>query len=336
MGAYQWQLFTVVGFGWASDNPWPIAMSLILVPVGNEFAEKYPPLLTLSQNVGFFAGAMVWGFACDVFGRKWPFSLTLGLTAVAGPAGEGAPSFWVLGLLTAVWSFGVGGNLPVDSAIFIEFLPKSHRFLLTVLAVFWAIGQVVTTAVAWPLLGGFTCQQRTACVKRENLGWRYFLITMGGLTLVMFLARFAFFTIHESPKFLAGKGENAAAVRIMRDVTRRNGKECTMTVADLAEKSKVSTARRHIPEVFQTKRVRDLFRNRSLALSTGLIMTIWALIGLGYPLYNSFLPYIQASSGADFGDGSTYRTYRDSLIVASVGVPGTLLEGCWSGAAAGT
>jgi MFS family permease len=56
-------------------------------------------------------------------------------------------------------------------------------------------------------------------------------------------------------------------------------------------------------------------------------MTIWALIGLGYPLYNNFLPYLQALRGVKFGDGSTYVTYRDSLIVATVGIPGALLGG---------
>lgn len=25
MGAYQWQLFVVIGFGWASDNLWPVS-----------------------------------------------------------------------------------------------------------------------------------------------------------------------------------------------------------------------------------------------------------------------------------------------------------------------
>jgi hypothetical protein len=29
MGWYQWQLFIVIGFGWASDNLWPIVTSLI-------------------------------------------------------------------------------------------------------------------------------------------------------------------------------------------------------------------------------------------------------------------------------------------------------------------
>jgi len=51
------------------------------------------------------------------------------------------------------------------------------------------------------------------------------------------------------------------------------------------------------------------------------------LTGLGFPLYNAFLPYIQATRGAKFHDGSTYITYRNSLIIAVLGVPGALIGG---------
>lgn len=47
---------------------------------------------------------------------------------------------------------------------------------------------------------------------------------------------------------------------------------------------------------------------------------------LTHPL-QAFLPYIQATRGAEFGDGSTYITYRNSLIIAVLGVPGALLGG---------
>jgi MFS family permease len=56
-------------------------------------------------------------------------------------------------------------------------------------------------------------------------------------------------------------------------------------------------------------------------------MLVWAFIGLAYPLYNAFLPYIQATRGAKFSDGSTYLTYRNSLIIAVLGIPGALLGG---------
>ncbi|KAK3382417.1 major facilitator superfamily transporter [Lasiosphaeria ovina] len=342
MGWYQWQLFGVVGFGWATDNLWPIATSLIFTAVANEFGPARPPLLTLSQNIGLFAGAVFWGFGCDVFGRRWAFNSTLGITAVFGMAAAGAPSFAAIGVFAALWSFGVGGNLPVDSAIFLEFLPASHQYLLTVLSVDWAIAQLVANLIAWPLLGNLTCQQKTACTRGDNMGWRYFLIAVGGLTMAMFIVRFVCFTMHESPKYLVGKGDDEEAVRIVHEVARRNGKTSTLTVAHLAAcepegcilppprealvSSSAAVLRRRLEEV-KLERVRTLFAAPRLALSTSLIMVIWAFIGLGYPLYNAFLPYIQASRGADFGDGSTYLTYRNSLIISVLGIPGALLGG---------
>ena len=113
MGWYQWQLFVVVGFGWASDNLWPIVVSLILVPVAAEFKPRYAPLLTLSENIGLLVGAMFWGFGCDIFGRRIAFNLTIAVTSFFGLISASAPNFAAIGIFVALWSVGVGGNLPV-------------------------------------------------------------------------------------------------------------------------------------------------------------------------------------------------------------------------------
>ncbi|CAG7559669.1 unnamed protein product [Fusarium equiseti] len=335
MGRYQWELFIVIGFGWASDNLWPIVTSLILPAVANEFGVTNPPYLTLAQNIGLLAGAMFWGFGCDVFGRKWAFNITLGLTAIWGLIAASAPNFAAIAIFDALWSFGVGGNLPVDSAIFLEFLPASHQYLLTVLSIDWAIAQVIGTLIAWPLLGNYTCEQDTTCRRSENMGWRYFTITVGGLTLLMFLARFILFKIYESPKYLMSKGRDEEAVKVVHTVAKKNGKTTTLTLEDLkacepegyVAQTDTSAALKRYLEKVDISHIKALFATKKLGLSTGLIMAVWALIGLGYPLYNAFIPFIQATKGADFGDGSTYITYRNSLIIAVLGVPGALLGG---------
>lgn len=113
MGWYQWQLFVVVGFGWASDNLWPIVTSLILPAVILEFKPTHGPLLTLSQNVGLLLGAVFWGFGCDIFGRRIAFNFTLGITSVFGLVATSSPNFAAIAIFDALWSVGVGGNLPV-------------------------------------------------------------------------------------------------------------------------------------------------------------------------------------------------------------------------------
>ena len=92
-------------------------------------------------------------------------------------------------------------------------------------------------------------------------------------------------------------------------------------------KSAASAAVKRKLEKVNLQHVRALFATKKLAYSTSLIMAIWAFIGLGYPLYNAFIPYIQSTKGAQFGDGSTYLTYRNSLIIAVLGVPGAILGG---------
>ena len=187
-----------------------------------------------------------------------------------------------------------------------------------------------------------TCAEgAAACSRADNMGWRYFLLCMGGLALAMFVLRFVCFTIFESPKYLMGKGRDADAVRVVHEVARRNGKPCGLRLEDLErcgqlggsgggaqEKTATATAavRRRL-EVVGLAHVRPLFGTKQLAWSMTLITLVWAFVGLGFPLYNAFLPYIQATRGADFGDGSTYLTYRNSLIIAVLGVPGCLLGG---------
>ncbi|KAI9713284.1 MAG: hypothetical protein M1828_001457 [Chrysothrix sp. TS-e1954] len=338
MGWYQWQLFIVVGFGWANDNMWPIVTSLILTPITNEFNPNQPPLLSLAQNIGLLAGAIFWGFGCDVFGRRWAFNLTLGVTAVWGMIAASSPNFAAIGIFAAFWSFGVGGNLPVDSAVFLEFLPGSHQFLLTVLSIDWAIAQVIATLVAWPLLGDLTCSETQAtCTRGENMGWRYFVIVMGGISLIEFLVRFLCFTVFESPKYHMGKGNDEKAVEIVHEVARRNGKTSPLTIEDLRacegiaggehQQTDAGAAIKRKLQKLNLTHVRALFATKKLAFSTSMTMAVWALIGLAFPLYNSFLPYIQATRGASFGTGSTYITYRNTLIIAVLGVPGALLGG---------
>lgn len=338
MGRYQWLLFIVIGFGWASDNLWPIVTSLILTPVAYEFKASKPPYLTLAQNIGLLVGAVFWGFGCDLFGRRWAFNLTIGITAVFGLIAAGSPNLGAIATFAALWSVGVGGNLPVDSAIFLEFLPGSHQWLLTVLSIDWAFAQLVATLVAWPILGNLTCDTQEGCTKSKNMGWRYFMIAMGGLAMIMFLGRFVFFTIFESPKYLMGKGRNEEAVKVVHGVARRNGKTSTLTVEDLDEcdqdheqrnRAGLSAAEllRIRLEKLSLQHVKALFDTPKRAWGTSLIILIWALIGLGFPLYNAFLPYIQQTKGQEFGDGSTYITYRNSVIIAVLGIPGCLIGG---------
>jgi MFS family permease len=100
------------------DDCFQLLTALILTPVATEFGFK-PPYGLLAFNIGLLVGSVTWGVGCDIWGRRWSFNLTLFLAGVFGLASGGSGDFVTLASLFAVCGFGVGGNLPIDSAVFL-------------------------------------------------------------------------------------------------------------------------------------------------------------------------------------------------------------------------
>jgi len=335
MGKYQWYLFVVAGFGWFADSVWPLIGGLILSPVVSEFSFR-APFLSLAMNIGLFVGAVFWGLGCDIWGRRWSFNVTLLIAGIFGLAAGGSSNFLTLASLLAVLGIGVGGNLPVDSAVFLDFVPGTHQYLLTVLSIWWSLGQLFVNLVSWPLIANFSCPQSATpgtCTRSENMGWRYLLLTLGACTLLLWAFRFFVFKLEESPRFLVGRGRDANAIDVLQRIAAYNGTTCSLTVEDLvkAGESVETDGKKHnvlsSSSDYTVGHVKALFKTKKLAWSTSLLISIWAIIGLASTLYNNFLPFLLASRGAQFGDSSYFITYRNQVILSVLGIPGALLAG---------
>ena len=238
--------------------------------------------------------------------------------------------------------------VPVDSAIFLEFLPATHQYLLVVLSVWWAIGQIIPAGVAWGFLPNYSCSADTPagqCMKADNMGWRYLMYTMGGFTFLLWSGRFFLFHLHESPKYLIGQGRYVEAVEVLDAVAKYNKTTQPLTVEALEQievNHRSSNTIKALPPVNKktaVKRafaqfkpngfphVRALFSTLKLAYSFVLILLIWGMIGLASPLYSNFLPEYLAEHGARAGDDSINTTYRNNYIIIICSLPGTLVGG---------
>lgn len=147
MGKYQWCLFTLCGFGWLADNLWLQGVALTLPSLADEFGytEEQVRYTTLALFLGLCIGASFWGVMSDVVGRRLAFNGTLFIASVFGVAAGAAPSWIGACALFACVGLGVGGNLPVDGALFLEFLPTASGNLLTLLSVWWPVGQLIAS-----------------------------------------------------------------------------------------------------------------------------------------------------------------------------------------------
>jgi len=90
-----------------------------------------------------------------------------------------------------------------------------------------ASGIAYGTAAKWrcdPDLPGCAAVARgeACCTAGSNMGWRYEVIVLGLMTLLVFFLRFFVFNFYESPKFLLSRGKEEEAIEVLHKIARYN------------------------------------------------------------------------------------------------------------------
>lgn len=181
----------------------------------------------------------------DIIGRRWAFNTTCLITCVFGMlAAAPQGNYNAICALSALMGFGLGGQIPIDATIVLETLPQNKRFLLALLSLFQPLGVVMACAIAYGLVPKYRCDTSlpacaavadgvACCTQKSNIGWRYFLIVLGCITLLIFFLRFVVFRFQESPKFLLGRGREQEAIDVLHYIAAFNkAPPPTLTMAD--------------------------------------------------------------------------------------------------------
>ena len=140
--------------------------------------------------------------------------------------------------------------------------------------------------MAWPLISNFSCTSAIDCDRSSNMGWRYLLFTLGGLTILLWSLRFFGFSLLESPRFLSGIGNDAEAVDVICKLAECNGQPCPLTVEELEAPGKIHRLkfshgpggrRRVLSEDsgFAINHIKALFATPKMAWSTSLLIAVW-------------------------------------------------------------
>ncbi|KAF2820156.1 MFS general substrate transporter [Ophiobolus disseminans] len=327
---YHLKLFFLNGFGYAADSLLAFLPSIAATNVAAEFNPAYRRAGQLSLYIGLLFGALFWGITADIIGRKWAFNTSLLMSAVFTIVAGAAPNYESWTFFNAMLAFGAGGNLVLDTTVFLEYLPHGKTWLITLMAAWWGVGQTLAGLFAWAFLPNFSCASAaTGCSRSENQGWRYLYYTAGGVVFVMSILRVTIIRFHETPKFSLCQNDDEMVIKTLGSIAEKYNRPFTLTVHQLQQCGEVSTShaksRTSISEL--TIHYRGLFSTRAQGLSTALLWLSWCLIGLAYPLFYIFLPDYFASRGADFGDMSAYLTWRDYAITNTLAIPGPVIAG---------
>ncbi|CCG84278.1 protein of unknown function [Taphrina deformans PYCC 5710] len=355
-GRYQWGLFIVCGSGWLLDLLWAHAFGLAMPAIQHELgiSERQYGYLSTGFSLGMTLGALTWGILLDTLGRRAAFNYTVAISSVFGICTGFVNSYALLVFLASGVGFGVGGNIPVDTTIFLEFIPQKDRAMLVVMSIFQPIGSILSTLIAWALIPRFSCppklpscrtilrpEETTCCSRQLNYGWRYMFFTISAITLFIFGIRFIAFTMLESPAFLLSHGRDEEAVEVLHTIAKRNETVTRLTIEHITAQNErdatPSSSANGPPDrgfiaLMQSKLTKFdighltlLFKNTTTTRLTILTWLIYSADFWGFTLAGVFLPKILLQKGA-IQHVAVTETYKQYIYIAMAGIPGALLS----------
>ncbi|KAL4951031.1 major facilitator superfamily domain-containing protein [Aspergillus filifer] len=348
MGRYQWFLFIITSVGWFLDSFWITSFTVINPAASDEaqffFSGDKSAYLPLSLSVGLTTGAATWPWMSDTLGRKWIFTSTIVLMGVGGLVGAGMPSFTGLCVVGCVVGIAIGGNQIIDGIILVETLPASHKFLVVMQGLFWGLGQLVSYAVGWAFIAGYTCGTGPDAVSTEqalgshskragsgggdschyvsNKGWRYVWWTFGCITLFLYLCRF-FFPLRETPKHLLARRRDAEATQNVKDIAAYNKRQTWLTEASFAR----------VDSTIDAAEKRTQPRVKTIASSLGavglpVLLLLWIITGLTFTLHKAYISNYLAAHGVSAitpQSATTDHLFSRYLYTAICAIPGPIV-----------
>ncbi|KAF2103593.1 MFS general substrate transporter [Rhizodiscina lignyota] len=331
MTNFQWKLFFLNGFGYAVDSLLVVAHSIANPAVQQEYGLPSPHVsgIPLASQVGLLVGAGIWGFSADIIGRRIAFNTSLFSCAIFVIIAGAMPGYISFAALVAIYSAGAGGNYILDATSYLEFLPTTHAWLVTFMALWWAIGYTVTGLLAWAFMSNFSCAPDATpqtCTRADNMGWRYLHFTCGALVLFMALARVTLIRMVQTPRWLLSQNRDAEVIKVLNKISAESKNMHHLTLEQLQAEGVVLHTDKSVWSSLRLKmHFKGLFQTRALGWSTAMILCNWFVIGMVTPLYGAFLPFYLYSRGADVGDDSNYTTWRDYAINQAAGLVGPLI-----------
>ena len=123
--------FLTSNLSYAVDSLLLLLQSVIAGPASYEFQPSYTRALTVSVYMGMLFGALFWGLSADIIGRRFAFNVSLFICSIFATVSGAAPNWIALCIFIALLGFGGGGNLILDTTVFLEYLPSNKQWVLS-------------------------------------------------------------------------------------------------------------------------------------------------------------------------------------------------------------
>ena len=258
-------------------------------------------------------------------------------------------------------SLGLGGNIPIDATIALEFLPQNRRNLVSLLSLWQPIGTTAAAGIAYGTVAKYRCDTTLpschdvaagapCCSVSSNMGWRYEAIILGCITLLVFFLRFFVFNFYESPKFLISRGREQEAIDVLHKIAKFNKAppptlelEHFMAIDAIAPKAAEPPTRANaVRNVFRSlAHLKGLFLNKLQLFIFGILALAYIVCFSDQAPYNAltflqgdywsfnlagaFLPIVLYRNKVSSGQSTVTDTYRQYIYIYLPGIIGAIL-----------
>ena len=244
------RLAALLGTGTFFDGFTAISIAVVLTAIIATFHISIgaASLIVSAGYLGQFAGALLVGALSERVGRRNTFALCLicfGLLSVLAALSWNATSLLIFRLLQGI---GLGAEVPLAATLMNEYLGARKR---------GRIGTLYQSLFGWGLLFPPLVALLLTNAVGQHAAWRY-LFAIGAIPIVVGI--FAWFTLPESARWLAGRGRTeqaeALVARVEAEAHRRG---------DVLAEPSITAAPSH-QDFRPSEFLQGVYRNRTLML----------------------------------------------------------------------
>ncbi|OLC55660.1 MAG: MFS transporter, partial [Acidobacteria bacterium 13_1_40CM_4_69_4] len=300
LAGFHYRLLLLSGLGWLFDSMDVGLMSFVLARLKTEWRLTHDQIAAGSSAglAGMLLGGAVAGTLADRFGRKTVFQSTLLIFSIATGLCALAQGYTSLLVLRFLVGLGLGGELPVASALVSELAPARHRGRLVVLLEsFWAFGWAAAAIIAEALA-------RHAEAAAHTFPWRTaFLVGALPAVYVFVLRR----SLPESPRYLSSRGHTDQAEAILRAIEKESGVDSGPSLVPDLDSN---------PGAAPRPRLRDLF-GPGVARRTTMLWILWFAMAYSYYGIFTWLPTLITGRGFPL-----VQSFQFTLVITLAQIPG--------------
>ncbi|XP_016066751.1 PREDICTED: solute carrier family 22 member 2 [Miniopterus natalensis] len=162
-------------------------------------------LFQSAVNMGFFIGSVGIGYLADRLGRKLCLLVTILINAVSGVLMAVSPTYtWML-IFRLIQGLVSKASWLIGYILITEFVGLSYRRTVGIVyQMAFTVGLLVLAGVAYAL---------------PHWRWLQFTVTLPNFCFLLY-----YWCIPESPRWLISQNKNADAMRVLKHISRKNGK----------------------------------------------------------------------------------------------------------------